>query len=644
MLLKKNVIIFLIFFYHINTLCSIANDGTTKAYQQSVAKDLLDDASNSSSLSEQYSQDSDFSNDHTIFTSKPKMLQQLRMYYQYDQRLSDQAIKIKMKSLKKQSLTELNQQYSHTTQFMQRWLVINSYKDILMEDKNYSGQALRNEINIISRHPVGDIIKSYYDLVSTLTKAQMLTLLHQQIQDILGFSSQDADHEIDLLKNKSVTEIRDTCMQYQRNFMENFSESIENKKQRLDRMVIDHDTSTISRITHTIPLFKNITALLPNRIANWKDADIYEKIANKMKDLGFNQFDINEEIARLKNSKLQDLQKEYSSIRDKLAGRLQYFSSKGSNQLSDHIKTIDSVLQMVHQWGTTAAFIASYGASATGYNIDMLQAITALSVLDPNLTFSNAITKREMLDMIYQQYAGFDDIKNLYMTLDYTPKKILSKKEMLEEIQDRMVALDISPQERDQQMVEYQKSSKVELENIRDTLTMILQNEKIRASVSVEEKQVATLTKAQLLTKIKQGLDDLSVPDDEIITEMTKLQDVNVNLLRTAYLDILKAQENPEDKGKIPTFFNSTEKVLLHAPKTVATTVAKYVIPRMQNSMEQEGKSALYSEIKSKGLQDTVDAKPEGLFDRSLNYATRAGQIYSIVSSGSRYTPDIVGR
>jgi|GEM_PF-1238969 len=592
------------------------------------------------------STDSDLSSDVILFNSKSRLLKQINLYLKYELRLSDQTITTEMRSLRKLSISQLRQKYETNKDFMQREQLLRAYRSLLTRYKNYSSRDARAEILIMQQNKVDTIIRSYYEVVATLTKNQMLELIHDQIQFKLGFSGTDADKEIDNLKNKSLSEIRDTCMQYQRELIvkDSTRQSDQSLLERRQKMYINHEQSRSTRsIVRSIPVIKNIASLLPTKVMNWTDQDMYDQLALKMKDIGFSDFDVNEEIARLKNSSTTQLQTEYRAIHDQLSKRLYYFDNL-KHQGSDTVRSLDFWMQQLHQWGTTAAMVAAAGAGAAGYNPEMLSAVASFGLFDPNLTFSNAISKRDILDMIYQQYAGFDDIKHIYVNVDHAEQSLQSKPQLLESINNSMVDLKIAQSYRQEQMKQYSNLSKQELEHLAIELKGYATDEYRVLIHSDMEKKVITLTKPQLLEGIKQGLGQLGLPDERIAAEMTKLNDLNVKLMRSAYLDTYQAVSDPAAHGKMPVLFSRAEQMLLNAPKAASSLAAPIVTTQLENEYLSRGKTPLYMHLKEDGMGEHIRNKPDGLMEQSLEHIIRAGQAFSIASSGRRFIPQEIVR
>ena len=584
--------------------------------------------------------------DMGLFTSKQRLLKQINLYLKYELGLSDPSVKSEMKSLRKLSISQLRQRYENNHEFIQREDVLRAYRSMLTRFKNYSSRDARAEIQIVQQSKADTIIRSYYEVVATLTKNQMLELIHDQIQSKLGFSGADADKEIETLRNKSLLEIRDICMHYQRELIvkDSATESAQSTADRLQEMQANHEQSRSSRsIIRSIPVVKNIASVLPTKVINWTDQDMYDQLALKMKEVGFTPFDVNEEIARLKNSSTTQLQAEYKTIHAQLSKRLYYFDTL-KHQDSDTVRSLDFWMQQLHTWGTTAAMVAAAGAGAAGYNPDMLSAIASFGLFDPNLTFSNTISKRDMLDMIYQQYAGFDDVKHLYINVDYKAESLLSKSQMLERINDSMVALKISQKDRLEQMKKYNNMSREELEDLAVDLEGYGQQEHHAFLRSALEKRVVTLTRAQLLEGIEQGFERLNLPDAHITTEMKKLHDLNTTLLRSAYLDTYQAVQDPKAQGKMPVLFSRTEQMLLDAPRAISTLAAPALKSQLKNDYQSRGKSSLYNHLKEQGIQEHINDKPNGLMERSLEHAMRAASALSLASSGRRFVPQEIVR
>ncbi|MBI2352822.1 hypothetical protein HYV11_01090 [Candidatus Dependentiae bacterium] len=571
--------------------------------------------------------------DLKLLAPSQNMQQDIKDFLTYQKKLSSI-------SLKKAMLNpQLYQKMMEDNDFVTWHNILNNYKKIIMNYQQVSSDQAHKIIAALQTKSLEEIKNDYYQLINTLTKSQSLSLIRDMIQSDLGFSEQDAEKEITKLEKLSLTAIRDKCIQYQRQFItqDPMQESQASQATRLKKIEESFEKDQATEGIHRkIPLIRNIEALLPSKITSWNDSKLYEKIGQKMKELGFHDSDVNEELNRLRNCSIEELQQQVPLLNEQLAAKLHYFDLLKYKE-SNLIKSTDWWLQQLHKYGTTAATIASHVASFYGYDPTILSAIASFALFDSNVTFSYGITKRDLLHMIYEQLTEFDKLKDVYINTNNDSAPVLSKKELLQKIDENLKDLNVSSDYRNNRLKEYQNLSKEELESLY-TETDFFAHKVPSLSLSMLDKKSITLTKEQLLQAIKANLKKKSLSKDEIESQMNELKDQNLHMIKAAYLHSHKTLEKPQknnskekddsidqDKDKSP-FLTTSDRLLLKAPKMIAKTM----YPIFKSKQSQDHKTA-YDYLKERAMQKAIADKPNNLFD--IDFATKAVASRSIIQS-----------
>lgn len=559
--------------------------------------------------------------------SKKKLVATLRNFEQYQHGLSGATLSARMQTYQKKSAAELQAILQDDPEFVQLQKVLDAYKLILTQCKGYSAQDAQVEINIASKQTLPNILQSYYAVVGTLSKAQMFDLMKSQIEHALGFSPQDAQQEIDGLSSQSLSMIKDRCMQYQYVLIgqEDVSEnSTLSQAARLQQMQKQYEAA--QSMVAKLPIVKNIAALLPTVVIDATSQQLYTKIAQAMKNAGFQAEDVDAEIARLKSLSLLDLQQEFATLHGQLINKLYYFQGP-VDQATSFKKNLDFAMQQLHQWGSTAALVAASGAQAIGYDSSALTLIGSSLLFDPNLTFSKAINKKNLLEMIYLQYEGFSQLRDHFINVDFKPTTISSKAQLLAQIHEQLIALGIDGPMRSKYMDSYQNMAKSDLEDLCSDMGLHTMQEN-RPALSEIEQHALTMSKQELLENIKIGLQYLQVPGQTIEQTMTELEGLNSTLLKAAYIDTAQAMGKPQNLGKVPQFFSKQERILMSAPKAVVTALSSHITP-------DPTRSELYQRLKSVGIAQHLQEKPETTPDNMMHFAQAATTMRSMAQSVS---------
>jgi len=482
-------------------------------------------------------------------------------------------------------------------------------------------------------------------LMQHLTKNQMLTMIHDHVQFDQGFSGADADAEVARLSKQPLPVIRDQFTQYQNTFVTkdraNLSDQSSVERQKRLQESFNRQKSDRS-LLHKVPLVQNIASLLPSKITNWSDDQLFHKLALKMQDLGFDPYDINQEIERLKKSSIADLQKDYPHLQQQLSKQLYYFDT-AKHHGSETIKATDYWLQQLHQWGSTAAMVASYGASAAGYDSSLLDVVAGFALFDPKFTFASGTTKRDLLDMVYAQYAAFDALQHVYLDHQYQANQLWTQSELLQKISDCLVDLKIKAQERKQRVEKYQKLSKQELQDLYQALNYFSHDQN-KPIVSSTEKKILLQTKLELLTSIQADLRKLDIAPDKIDETMKQLRDESIQFVRAARVDVHDAvAAKPIKRRVMPTFTTSKEAFIRKVPKTIAQAALDHASSYLVNDWNYAGKRPAYIQWKMNALKDHVANQDEGKFEHFVTAAARAHQLFSIAGIHAHGLPGDYG-
>ncbi|MCX5924212.1 MAG: hypothetical protein NTZ68_02225 [Candidatus Dependentiae bacterium] len=465
----------------------------------------------------------------------------------------------------------------------------------------------------------------------TLSKQQMLEFIHKHENLDRNFSGQDADETVLQLSKKPLSTIRDRFIEYQQKFVTNdiTRDKPEEQKKRLLQFQKQFEQEQKNRsLLRKIPAVHNtidtLSALLPSSLATWPDQELYAKIAARLKGLGFAHQDIVEEIGLLKQATSADLQNQYPHLKEQLTKQLHYFST-AEHQQSNTIKMLDSLLKNIHTWGSTVASVAASGGSTTAA---LALGPIASTLTDPNITLSNGMTKREFLEMIYIQYAQFDASKHTYINPEYQESELLTKKEFLDKIHERLRELDIAPSKTRE--AKYSKLPKKDLENLYSDF-------KNSPTLLPKEKHILFLSKAELLKQVELNLKNLKIPKNTIKQELAQLEQKDIRLIRTAYVDSnAELTQRPMKAGILPDISSTKEHLLLLAhPKIMPQAAHDYLSSSLRTDLESKGKSPAYIHWKMGALQDHYAYKqrtPDQL-DTAIDLASKASQMRSTFGS-----------
>lgn len=562
-----------------------------------------------------------------LVSSKKKLLSLIQSYLKFDKKLSVSDLATQMKTLQKKSLVELSTEFEQDLEFVKRVRFLQNFKTFLMRYQNMTESVANREINQLENLSIEQIYQKYYDQCAHLTKNQMLTMIHEHIQFDQGFFGSDADSEIAQLSKEPLITVRDKFMQYQRTFVtQDAYLAVVNRKDEILKQF--NDGKSKRSVLRKVPLIHNITTLLPSKITNWSDQELFSKIEKKMQDLGFAQTDIDQEIERLRQASIQTLQAEYPHLQHQLASRLYYFDT-ATHQDSGAVRKADFWLQQLHAWGST---VGALGLAAAGYDTTTFAATLGLTLIDPRLTFASGVTKRDLLDMIYAQYSTFDALKHAYVTDDYQDIHLWTKAELIEKISDCLNDLKIQSKAREELKVKCNTElSKSELEGLYVELNYVAHNED-KPSLSSFEKKVLLQTKSALLEDIQQDLRKLEIPQDKIDQTIEQLRHEDIRFIRTARIDCHEASTAKDMKvGVMPTFATKTETILKQAPKTIAQVISSPVIDKLSTDLKRAGKSDAYIHWKVAALQDHVAQVSDGKFEHVTDIVSKGYQAFSIM-------------
>lgn len=543
----------------------------------------------------------------SVFKSKNTLLSFIRSYLAEDQKIPAQGLAKTMEKLSKLSFQTLAQKYQGDSKFVSRYRLLEYLKIFLMRYRHESENDAHDLINALQKLSSDQIKKQYYSWCATLTKNQMLEMIHDHEQFDRGFSGQDADRVVRQLADKPLSAVRDRFMDYQHTFVtkdlaQDSNETIQQRK--IQREITFTEQQSKRSFVSRIPLVHNSLKLLPPSITHWSEQKVYEQIQAQMKKLGFDQHDIESEMYRLRSSSIETLERDYPHLQDQLAQRLYYFDTS-KHQGSQSVKTVDFWLQQLHQWGSTVAMVASYGASAAGLDPAMLNVIAGSTLLNSSISHASGYTKRDFLDMIYAQYVNFDILKNAYFSPEHKADELLTKAQLLEKISQRLDELNISGKVRIKQEVKYKSYNKEELEELYQELDYFAHDEH-RPVLSSFEKKIVQLSKVQLLEIIRVGLGTLKISRTETDQTIKKLGQQDIKLIRTATLDMHEClSHTPLTLHKIPSFISKIEMLLGAAPKSIATS--NFMLNQFSNNLRKAGKSDAYIHWKVAALQNQVE-------------------------------------
>lgn len=567
-----------------------------------------------------------------IFANKKKLLKMIRLFLIHDKKETDSNLVTHMKKLQKRSLADLVVEFENDPGFEKRYLFLEYLKTFLMRYQNLSEDNANREINLLNNLSIDQMYRNYYGWCQKLTKAQMLEIIHEQIQFDQGFSGYDADTDVATLSQLSLPNIRDRFMQYQKTFVTKDFASDQLKIHRYERLQQKYDEQRLQRSNlRRFPLIKNIEELLPSTITNWTDRQLFEKISQKMNDLGFSVQDIQQEIDRLKQSSIADLQKDYPQLQHQLSQQLYYFDTV-QYQDSGNVKTADFWLKQLHAWGTTAATIGSYAASAGGYDPGLFNAVAGFALFDPRLTLATGQTKRDLLDMVYAQYAAFDALHDVYINHEFNGSRLWTKQELLQNIVDCLTDLGFNSKISRKQEAAYRDLTKQELQDLYDELNYFTHH-KDEMNLSLFEKKVLVQTKIELLQQINDDLERLHLPQDEIDATVDQLRKENITFVRAARIDAHKAVvSRPIKLGVMPKFVTPREQKIRNAPKALAHIILEKAPTVVQS--EWRDKSPSYIQWKKMALKDHVSRQQDGIFERNADLAFRIQRAHSLIGVG----------
>jgi hypothetical protein len=479
-----------------------------------------------------------------------------------------------------------------------------------------------------------ELSENYIGWCKKLSKKEMIKILYQQEQLYAGFTEQDALNLIDRLKNKQPSAVYDFFIRYQKRFI---LPDLETQKRPLaDRVTAlhqaykqEHDNRSFFR---QIPFIHNLeTHLLPD-ITTLTDQQLYEKIAEEMRKIGFSQELVQDEIDNLKTNSVKILQAKFSHLQDELAERLQYFNSTKKDALPGTVNA-DYYLGLMHTWVTTAASVMAGGVSLFGLSPFALQAVAGSSLLNSYITKKQNISKRQMLAMIYAQYKSYDALQDIYLDPHFKEAELLTKSEILSSIQENMEKVGCKQEFILQQMNKYKKLEKDELLIIEQEFKYFGQNYQA-LDMSEDDKKIAGYTKEDLLREIETYLPKFSIQEEEKEELLDELHKEDKEFARVVLLDLMKATTDQaslkETDLQMPRLSTTKEKFIIRSPKIVSDAIADRVIGSLQHDWQQEGKSKMYQYWRTKAVQNKLAQKEEGIADHLLDVHNRAAFARSI--------------
>lgn len=476
----------------------------------------------------------------------------------------------------------------------------------------------------------------YIQWVKTLSKADMLKIIAYQERAELGFSKSDAQEMINGLRQKPFSVVYDVFMQYQKQLVvpdmqmhqyRTSSERLHNLHQTYQE---EQDQMSYVR---RLPIIHNLEVKLLPDITKLTDQELYEKIAQEMRRIGFSQHVIQEEQNNLKKNSVEILQRQMPHLQDELAKRLLYFN--GTKADSPHyVVNADYYVSLMHTWTTTAASLVASGASLFGLNPLALQMIASSNLLNPYIGQKQDISKRQMLAMIYAQYKNYDALQDMYLNPNFKEIELLSKSEILKSIQENMEKIGMSSDVIAEQMGKYKKLKKPELEAIAGEFKYFGQNYQDLA-MSDEEKRIEALTKDDLVDEIKKYVSRFSIPKEQQKELLTDVQKEDINFARIVLLDLMKTAAAASDKKdlKMPQVLSTKEKFIIKSPKIVSDAIADRVIAHLQHEWQQEGRSKMYQYWRTQALKNKLAQKEEGIVEHVADAYNRMNLARSVIKA-----------
>lgn len=469
-------------------------------------------------------------------------------------------------------------------------------------------QTLQNFI--LNSASINTIKQAYYAACNSMSKQQMLNLLQDQIQQLQGYSAQDAQDEITTLEQKSLADIKDYFIDFQKRFVTHDDQANQNQDQQ-NRLHDQHETYTALQqqdsLLHKIPLVRNVASMVFGDLAVNNEQELFNNIRQAMQRAGLNQQDIEDEISKLQNSSLAQLQEQYSSASKQLAQRLYYFNAN-PHTASPTLQAVDTTLQFLHTWGTTATAAASSIAQFYGYDTTLLDSITNFSLLNPIVSLSNTTTKQDMLRMILAQYQSFDQILDTYLDPEYQEITFSTKQETLTKISEYLSTIQVPKRQRQQLMETYKKLSKSELESTAVWLKE-LSNQIQQHPPTVLERTIMLQTKSSLIDAIRTKLRETEYSPEIIEQAIENLHNQPIEYARMLLFDLKNNRDQFEPEKPIQPITNSTsmlDTAISHLPSLAIKPVFTITQDRIAQSVAHEKNSHWYAQWKVKQLQHSI--------------------------------------